>query len=727
MSLYHLQLDLSARLHAPNTSNVRPTLAGTMAISSLPGNNNGRGRRSLNARYDQLLGQIKIKGKSILSPKIRSAKPTLKKLPSRPRGGLFSHSVSALPVSAPSRRAEPALQQPARHHERLATTSAPAREQEASSFLAVNSHQRTLRRDGFQPDATSTPRDVEMDSCYPMDEGRGYASLDRTRGPSSPKYPNYAYQFTPTPGRFHLPTQKPQQGHQPMSLAQHRVRFRPAHDNKLYSPLPDTYLRWQVLTPMKKGTGNPFVSRSRSMVSSLAGVGEEYEEYSDQQVESGAFSWAPAPRQMDIPKVMDAPTLWQQPFTPDMEVGQPYQPPDHLSSSSLFPINLNAQTANIFAGTHAQYSPTPQSILYPSTNLGPMRHPRAAPASTTPPESIPPQLVQAHQSLLPSHIKSSSEKAKKARKERSYKVKGREAVRLLEDMTESRSESEGKGEEGPLVPSIAIQSEPSPSRTLVNALHNQHSSSATKVPSPGTLEGSSFDLSSYHPRPSPAAELERKSYPTNNPLKRRETPSAASSPVQRAGKMMKQMSVREKILGRVPTPGPTPLFASQENGEDKELDLDLDASESGVSQLAHSAAESKAKQSADIPSSKPLVLTLSQLPVLPLLRPPPDYAPPRKHLQPRRKRAQKRMQRVEFESATSEEAESIRSFSEPPRAGEVVDASDDESDMNEKKSHKHQGGEAVRVERCMGREKGWVDEGFFGQADGELGFRIWHD
>ncbi|TYJ58949.1 hypothetical protein B9479_000384 [Cryptococcus floricola] len=776
MSLYHLQLPPPAGLHAPDPSVVRPSLAGALAVSSLPGNSNGRGKRSLNARYDQLLSQVKAKGRSILSPKTRDAKPMLKKLPSRSRGGLFSHSVSALPVSAPTKQSvsRSTINQPAYHLGQRSATSTAAWEREAHSFHPdPYPYETSPRRDGYLTDAI--PTDVDVYGDYPMDEdgGRYIASSIQNRSPSPLSQPNYTYrpappQLTPTPIHLHYPTQvNPQENRQPMTLAQHRVRFRPAQENQLYSPSPATFLQWQMSTP--KGADGSFASRDASMVSDLAGVGGRHGGYvreHERWEEPSSFNWAPAPRQMDVSDVATAPSLWQQPLSPRMEAGPPPQKEtqDYQSSSSpLFKHNQHPQTRNLSSDAYVQHSPTPQRILRLPTNLGPTRRPTPAPPQSSLPlfESIPPQLMQAHQSLLPAHIKSSSEKAKKARKERSYKVKGREAVRLLEEMAESESDGEENESTGadlwttsqrdsrpPLV-LPAITYEPSPSRTLVNLPISQHSSSATKVPSSG-IQGSSFDLSSDAARsPTHIADPGPKAEPhlINDLLKRKEAPSPFSSPVAKAGKKMKEMSVREKIRGRAPTPGPTPVVVSQTEDEDMGLDLDLDASECG-SQLG--SATNIKNVRADIPFSNPPIFALSQLPVLPLPRPLPDYTPARKSLQLRRKSTRKRVQRIESESVTSDEVESIRSFSEPPGGEKVMDGSDDgrgidgkgdqvidsdgtavESDVvatlqaGHGKDMTRQGSNADG--EMYGKGKGWVDEGFFGTNGGELGFRIWHD
>ncbi|ODN77521.1 hypothetical protein L202_04693 [Cryptococcus amylolentus CBS 6039] len=785
MSLYHLQLPPPAGLHAPDPSVVRPSLAGALAVSSLPGNSNGRGKRSLNARYDQLLSQVKAKGRSILFPKTktRGAKPILKKLPSRSRGGLFSHSVSALPVSAPTKQSvsRSTIHQPAYHLGQRSTTSTAAWEREGPSFHAdPYPYQTSPRRDGYLTDAT--PTDVDVYGDYSMDEdgGRYIASSIQNRSPSPLSQPNYTYhpappQLTPTPIHFHHPTPpqvNPQQNRQPMTLAQHRVRFRPAQENQLYSPSPATFLQWQMSTP--KVADGSFASRDASMVSDLAGVGGWYGGYireHERWEEPSSFNWAPAPMQMDVSDVATAPPLWQQPLSPRMEAGPPPQKETHdyqLSSSPLFKHNQHSQTQNLSSDAYVQHSPTPQRILQLPTNLGPTRRPTPTSPQPSLPlsESIPPQLMQAHQSLLPAHIKSSSAKAKKARQERSYKVKGRELVRLLEELAESESDGEENESTGaglwttsqrdsrpPLVLS-AITYEPSPSRTLVNLPISQHSSSATKVPNSG-IEGSSFDLSSDAARPSPThiADPGPKAKPhlINDLLKRKEAPSPSSSPVAKAGKKMKEMSVREKIRGRAPTPGPTPLVVSQTEDDDLGLDLDyldLDASECG-SQL--SSATNIKNVCADIPFSNPPIFALSQLPVLPLPRPLPDYTPARKSLQPRRKPTRKRVQRIESESVTSEEVESIRSSSEPPGGGKVmVDGSDDGRGID-RKGHQVTDSDGTAVEsdvvatlqaghgkdltrqgsnavgEMYGKGKGWVDEGFFDAKGGELGFRIWHD
>lgn len=325
-------------------------------------------------------------------------------LPNRRNGGLFSNSISARPII---------LQQPPTYSPTPSNNNTEPRHarQDGSNLLY------TPKTEAFEPDSYSTPyldQQVEsktedyhefVEHAQPVSGFASFAHREEIVHPHSSLSPlSHIYQpLSPSP-------------HPSMTLAEHRVHFQPSHQTQFYSPRP-------VHFPF-----SPTIESS-TFTQSLA----TYPSHYGTEGNLNKFSFAPAPRQrLYTPHRSSLPMV---------AIFSALSAPSPLSGSHLSPVPGQTTLVNLVppavSANLSAYSNLTTSEAHIPSNAQHIHH---TDSITSVVDSIPHSLAEAHQDMLVSHLKKKQKRRKFEQKH--YKVKGKEAIRFLEDMAEILIEGE---------------------------------------------------------------------------------------------------------------------------------------------------------------------------------------------------------------------------------------------------------------------------------------------
>lgn len=325
--------------------------------------------------------------------------------PTHRNGGIFANLISARPVI---------LQQPPPCSPTLSDynyNTGPSHARNDSSNLLY-----TPKTDAFEPDSYSTPYvDQQIGSKTEYSRGiggcaqpiSGFASFahpeDMVHLPHNSSPRSHIYQPS-------SPSPRPS-----MTLAEHRVRFQPSHQTQFYSPAP-------VHLPLSSNMEFSAFPQSSEAYQSHYGTEEELSDF------SFAPAWpqpAPTPHQSPLPMA----PIFSAPSAPSLPECRFSPVPVQTSLADLAPAATSSDLSSYpnLTMSEIQSPITTQSIYHTDSTI--------SVASI-----IPQSLAQAHQDILLPRQK----KKQKRRdiQQNHYKIKGREAIRFLEDMAESLSEGE---------------------------------------------------------------------------------------------------------------------------------------------------------------------------------------------------------------------------------------------------------------------------------------------
>lgn len=275
----------------------------------------------------------------------------------------------------------------------------------------------TPKKEAFEPDSYSTPyldRQVESKA----ENYRGFVEhAQSASGFASIAHREDTVHLSPSlPPRSHIYQPLSPSLHPSMTLAEHRVRFQPSHQTQFYSPAPVHLL------------SSPSMEFSTFFPQSLVPYQSRY----SAEENLSEFSFAPAPSQ------------W--PYTPYQS--SLAKAPIFLASSAISPLPESrfspapVQTSFLDLAPQATSSTVP---TYPNLTTSEAYIPFTAQSihhtdnTTSVVDSIPQSLVQAHERTFVSH---QTKQKKRKFEQKDYKIKGKEAICVLEDMAESLIDGE---------------------------------------------------------------------------------------------------------------------------------------------------------------------------------------------------------------------------------------------------------------------------------------------
>lgn len=322
-------------------------------------------------------------------------------LPTRRNGGIFANSISARPVI---------LQQPLPFSPTLSDynyNAGPSHARNDSSNLLY-----TPKTEAFEPDSYSTPfLDQQIGSKAEYSRGfggcaqsiSGFAGFahpeDMVHPPHNSSPRSHIYQPS-------SPSPRPS-----MTLAEHRVRFKPPYQTQFYSSAP---VHLPLSSSMEFSAFSQFLAAYQSHYSTE-------EELSDF---SFAPSWpqpAPTPHQSSLPMV----PIFSAPSAPP------------LPECRFSPVPLQTSLADLVTpATSSELSSYPNLIMsgiQSPITAQPIYHTES---TITAAGIIPQSLAQARPDILLPKQK------RRDIQQKHYKIKGKEAIRFLEDMAESLNEGE---------------------------------------------------------------------------------------------------------------------------------------------------------------------------------------------------------------------------------------------------------------------------------------------
>lgn len=323
-------------------------------------------------------------------------------LPTRRNGGIFANSISARPVI---------LKQPPPCSPTLSDynyNTGPSHARNDSSNLLY-----TPKTEAFEPDSYSTPYlDQQIGSKAEYSRGFGGCAQPISGFVSFAHPEDMVHLPHNSSPRSHIYQPSPPSPRPSMALAEHRVRFQPSHQTQFYSPAP-------VHLPLSSSMEFSAFPQSLSAYQSHYGTEDELSDF------SFAPAWsqpAPTPRQSPLPMapIFSGPSLPECRFSPV---------PVQLSLADLVTPATSSDLSS--------YPNLTMSEIQSPITAQPIYH---SDSTISVAGIIPQSLAQTHQDILLSRQK----KKQKRRdiQQKHYKVKGKEAIRFLEDMAGSLSEGE---------------------------------------------------------------------------------------------------------------------------------------------------------------------------------------------------------------------------------------------------------------------------------------------